>query len=207
MRIGIIGAGNIGGAVGQLLAEAGHEVLLSSRHPEQLGERARDVGGQCGPIIQAATWGDVILLAIPFFATLDLDMAVKDAVIGKVVLDANNPFEERDTFAYTEMQEMGTGSGSWTSKRLYGAHVVKCFNTVQFQALLDEANREGDRLGIPLASDFPEALEVAAGLVTDCGFDPVIVGKLAEAKRFDPGTPVWNSGMSGPEVRAALGVS
>ena len=57
MRIGIIGAGNIGGTVGRLLADAGHEVLISSRHPEQLGERARDIGGQCGPIIQAATWG------------------------------------------------------------------------------------------------------------------------------------------------------
>ena len=206
MRIGIIGAGMMGGALGRLLADAGHEVLLSSRHPEQLGERARDIGGQCGPIIQAATWGDVILLAIPFGSTEDLDMAVKDALMHKVVLDASNPIADRDGYAYDEVQEAGTGSGSWTQRRLYGVHVVKCFNTVHYEVLEKEAHREGDRIGIPVASDHDDAIETASQLVRDCGFEPVVVGKLAESKRFDPGTAVWNSSMSAHEVKAALGV-
>ncbi len=204
MRIGIIGAGNIGGTVGRLLADAGHEVLISSRHPEQLGERARNIGGQCGPIIQAATWGDALLLAIPFFATEDLDMAVKDALIGKVVLDAGNPFEERDGHAFREVQEMGAGSLTWTQKRLYGVHVVKAFNTLHVSTLESEAHREGERVGVPLASDHEDALELASALVRDCGFDPVVVGDNAASARFDPGTPVWNSGMTAAQLREAL---
>jgi len=206
MRIGIIGAGMIGGTVGRLLADAGHEVLLSSRHPEQLGERARNIGGQCGPIIQAATWGDVILLAIPFGATEDLDMAVKDALMHKVVLDAGNPFAERDGHAAAEVEEAGTGSGSWTQRRLYGVHVVKAFNTVNYKVLESEAHREGERVGVPLASDHDDALEMAAKLVTDCGFEPVVVGKMEECKRFDPGTPVWNSAMTAAEIKEELGL-
>lgn len=207
MKIGIIGAGNMGGAIGTLLADAGHEVLLSSRHPEQLGERARNIGGQCGPIIQAATWGEVLLLALPFFATEDLDMAVKDSLIGKVVIDAGNPFAERDGRAAAEVAQAGTGSGTWTLARLYGAKVVKAFNTVHFETLASQAHREGDRLGVPIAGDDPEAVELVAGLVRDCGCDPVIVGDLASSARFDPDSPVWNSGMSGPELRAALGLA
>jgi predicted dinucleotide-binding enzyme len=206
MRIGIIGAGKMGGAIGTLLADAGHEVLLSSRHPEQLGERSRNIGGQCGPIIQAATWGEVLLLALPFFATEDLDMAVKDALIGKVVIDAGNPFPERDGHAAAEVAAAGTGSGTWTLARLYGAKVVKAFNTVNWQVLGAQAHRDGDRLGVPLAGDDAAALELVAQLVRDCGCDPVIVGDLASSARFDPGTAVWNSSMSGPELRRALGL-
>ena len=204
MRIGIIGAGMIGGTIGRLLADAGHEVLLSSRHPEQLGERARDIGGQCGPIIQAATWGDVILLAIPFGATEDLDMAVKDALMHKVVLDAGNPFAERDGHAAEEVKEAGTGSGSWTQKRLYGVHVVKAFNTVNYKVLQSEAHREGDKVAIPIASDHDDAIEVASQLVADCGFEPVVVGKMETSKLFDPGTDVWNSGITAEELREDL---
>jgi predicted dinucleotide-binding enzyme len=206
MRIGIIGAGQIGGAIGTLLADAGHEVLLSSRHPEQLGERARNIGGQCGPIIQAATWGEVILLAMPFGATEELDMAVKDAVIGKVVIDASNPYEERDGHAAREVAAAGTGSGAWTLARLYGAKVVKAFNTINPEVMTAQAHRDGDRLGVPLASNDAPAMELVAQLVRDCGMEPVIVGDILSCLRFDPGTPVWNSGLSGPELRAALGL-
>lgn len=206
MRIGIIGAGNMGGAIGTLLADAGHEVLLSSRHPEQLGERARNIGGQCGPIIQAATWGDIILLALPFSSTEDLDMAVKDAVIGKVVIDASNPFADRDGRAATEVAQAGTGSATWTLARLYGAKVVKAFNTVHFQTLTDQAHRDGDRIGVPIASNDEEAVQVAQTLVTDCGFDPVVVGGLEASAKFDPGTPVWNADLTAAELRDALGL-
>jgi hypothetical protein len=206
MRIGIIGAGNIGATVGRLIADAGHEVLLSSRHPEQLGERARNIGGQCGPMIQAATWADMLLLAIPFGATEDLDMAVKDAMMGKVVLDAGNPFEQRDGSAWRDVVKAGTGSGTWTQRKLYGVKVVKAFNTVASAMLASQAHREGDRVGIPLASDHAEALDVASQLVRELGFEPVVVGNMASSARFDPGTPVWNSGFTASELKSALGV-
>ena len=81
---------------------------------------------------------------------------------------------------------------------------MKGFNTVYFKVLLSEAHRDGDRVGIPLASDDRDAMDLVAGLVRDAGFDPVIVGALARGKDFEPGTPVYNTGISGRELREML---
>ena len=83
-----------------------------------------------------------------------------------------------------------------------GARWVKAFNTVYFKVLEREANREGDRVGIPLASDDQQALDVAAALVRDAGFEPVIVGPLARGKAFEPNTPPYNTGMSARDLEA-----
>jgi predicted dinucleotide-binding enzyme len=83
---------------------------------------------------------------------------------------------------------------------------VKAFNTVYFETLETEAHRDGDRVGIPLAGDDAEALALTAQLVRDAGFDPVLVGALDRGKEFEPDTRVYNTGMSGPQVREALGV-
>ena len=82
---------------------------------------------------------------------------------------------------------------------------VKAFNTVYYKTLDSEAHRNGDRVGIPLASDDPNALETAAGLVRDAGFDPVIVGPLARGKEFEPDTKPYNTGMSGEQIRTFFG--
>jgi len=86
-----------------------------------------------------------------------------------------------------------------------GSRWVKAFNTVYFKTLESEAHRKGDRVGIPLAGDDPDALEIAARLVRDAGFDPVVVGSLARGKEFEPDTPSYNSGMSGQQLRALFG--
>ena len=78
---------------------------------------------------------------------------------------------------------------------------MKAFNTVYFKVLADEAHRAGDQVGIPLAGDDRSALEIAASLVRDAGFDPVIVGPLARGREFEPGTRPYNSGMNGRELR------
>ena len=85
-----------------------------------------------------------------------------------------------------------------------GTRWVKALNTVYFKVLASEAHREGDRVGIPLAGDDREALETASRLVRDAGFDPVIVGALVRGKEFEPGTPSYNTGMSGPDLRKIL---
>ena len=90
---------------------------------------------------------------------------------------------------------------------LPGARLVRAFNSVYFKTLQTEAHRAGDRVGIPLASDDAAALNLAAGLVRDAGFEPVVVGPLARARSFDPGTPVYNTGMSGADLARALGVA
>ena len=87
------------------------------------------------------------------------------------------------------------------------ARWVKAFNSVYYKTLESEAHRSGDQVGIPLASDDRAAIDVAAQLVRDAGFDPVIAGPLARGKEFEPDTPVYNTGMTGPEVRKALSLS
>src|SRR5439155_10779635 len=95
-------------------------------------------------------------------------------------------------------------SAGWAAAMFPSAKWVKAFNAVSFKVLGQEAHRPGDRLGIPLASDRREALEIAAQLVRDAGFDPVIAGALSLGKKFEPGSPTYNSGLSGAELRKTL---
>jgi len=121
------------------------------------------------------------------------------------VLDTGNAYEKRDGEAAREATRHPQGSAGWAAAMFPGARWVKAFNTVNFKVLEREARRDGDRVGIPLAGDDPEALETAARLVRDAGFDPVIVGALARGKEFEPDTRPYNTGMSGRELRTLLG--
>jgi 8-hydroxy-5-deazaflavin:NADPH oxidoreductase len=208
MKIGIIGSGHIGGTLGPLFARAGHQVFYASRHPEQLAALVKrtGAGAQAGSIEDAARFGDAALLAVPYGVMPDLGPLLAPLLRGKLVLDAGNPYPERDGQLATDVLASGQGSGVGTARYLPGARLVRGFNTVWSRTLEKEANRAGDRVGIPLASDDAAALEEAARLVRDAGFDAVPVGPLASAARFDVGTDVYNTGMSGPEVRRALGL-
>lgn len=123
------------------------------------------------------------------------------------MIDSANPFPERDGAFASDTVAAGEGAGLPVVRLLPGARLVRAFNSVYFKLLETEAHRAGDRVGIPLAGDDEDALAVAARLVRDAGFDPVIVGPLARAREFDPGTPVYNTGMSGPNLARALGVA
>jgi predicted dinucleotide-binding enzyme len=208
MRIGIIGSGMIGATLGELWVKAGHEVLLSSRHPEALEPLVARLGmrAQAGSPEEAAAFGEVVLLAVPFGATAGLGAALAATLRGKVVLDAGNPFGKRDGAAADEVASEGRGSGCWTAKHLPGARVVKAFNTVYFKTLATAQEREGEPVGVPLAGDDEAALAIAEALVRDAGCAPLRVGALARAKDFDPGTPVWNSGLGAAELARRLGV-
>ena len=96
------------------------------------------------------------------------------------------------------------GSAGWAAAMFPGSRWVKAFNSVYFKTLASEAHRAGDRVGIPLAGDDLHAVETAARLVQDAGFDPVMVGPLARGKEFEPGAPSYNTGMSGRELRKML---
>ena len=206
MKIGIIGAGMIGSTVGKLWVDAGHEVRFASRHPEELQPLVAELGERAtaGTPTEAAAFGEVVMLTVPLAAVPGLarDLSLKD----KIVLDTGNAYERRDGNAAREASAHPGGSAAWAAEMFPGARWVKAFNTVYFKTLESEAHRDGDRVGIPLASDDPAALEVAAQLVRDAGFDPVIVGPLARGKEFEPNTKPYNTGMSGPQVRKALGV-
>lgn len=204
MRIGIVGAGMIGSTLAKLWVDAGHDVRIASRHPEELQTAVERLGARAsaGAPQDAATFGEVVLLTVPLKAVPDLVHDLAPALIGKVVLDTGNAYERRDGPAAHQASADPRGSAGWSAAMFPGTRWVKAFNTVYFKTLESEAHRKGERVGIPLASDDPEALEVAAGLVRDAGFDPVVVGSLARGKEFEPDTPAYNTGMSGQQLRA-----
>lgn len=208
MKIGIIGAGMIGATVAKLWADAGHEVLLASRHPDELKPLVQKLGprASAGTPEDAARFGEVVMVTVPLVAVPALARDLAASLAGKIVLDTGNAYERRDGDAAREASRHPQGSAGWAAAMFPGARWVKAFNSVYFKTLETEAHRKGDGVGIPLASDDRAALDVAAQLVRDAGFDPVIAGPLARGKEFAPGTTPYNTGMSGPEVRRALGV-
>ena len=210
MKIGILGAGSIGGTVGTLWAQAGHEVRFGTRHPgevkglvERLGARA-----SAGTPEDAARFGDAVLLAVPVAAVPALGRAIANLVAGKVVLDASNAYRNRDGALADAAMDHPQGSSGWVASHLPGAYVVKAFNTVYFKVLASDAHRKGDEgPGIPLAGDDPRSLATAERLVRDAGFWPVVIGTLGKGKQFEPDTPVYGSGMRASDVARALGVA
>ncbi|RYG68115.1 NADP oxidoreductase [bacterium] len=206
MKIGIIGAGRIGGLIGTLWAKAGHEVLFSSRHPESLAGLVQAAGGTAslGTPDEAIAFGEVLLLSTPFGYLPEFGRTKRDAIGQKIVIETGNPNIARDGAIAQEVIKSGQGTGLYLRKWLPGVRVVRAFNTVWDPILAREAHRAEPRVGIPLASDDEEALRIASQLVIDAGFDPVIVGALDLARRFDMGTPVYDTGMSGFEVRKSL---
>jgi predicted dinucleotide-binding enzyme len=145
------------------------------------------------------------MLTVPLASVPDLARDLASLLSTKVVLDTGNAYEKRDGEAARQAVQHPQGSAAWAAAMFPGARWVKAFNTVYFKVLASEANRTGDRIGIPLAGDDPEAVKTAARLVLDAGFDPVIVGKLARGKEFEPDTRPYNSGMTGPELQNILG--
>ena len=208
MKIGIIGAGMIGSTLARLWADARHDVILASRHPEALQPLVQRIGARAsaGTPIEAAAFGNVVMLTVPLKAIPDLAHDLRQELDGKVVLDTGNAYERRDAAAAREASEHPQGSAGWAAAMFPGARWVKAFNTVNFKTLAAEAHRDGDRVGIPLASDDEAALDMAAELVRDAGFDPVIVGPLARGKEFEPDTPMYNTGKSGRELRLFFSV-
>lgn len=203
LDIGIIGAGAMGGPLGRLWAEAGHRILYSSRHPEELMEVVRGAAprASAGYPDAAAYFGDVVVLAVPPSAIPQIGQDYGHLMEGKVVIDLTNPRVDRDGEITNEWLEMGTGLAM--AQYLPDARLVKAFNTLS-SGMLREAHRPGELIGVPIAGDDEEAVAIVAALVRDAGFDPVIVGPLARAKEFDRGTPTWVSGMTATEIREAL---
>lgn len=206
LKIGIIGAGRIGGTLASLWAEAGHEVLVSSRHPEQLQELARSLGpkARAGTPREAAVFGEVVLVSVPYGALPQIGRDLAKELAGKIVLDTGNPYPERDGDMAIEARRKGTGVAS--AEFLPGVRLVRAFNAIGFRSLRSEAHRAGKPVAIPLAADDAQALRMAARLVRDAGFEPVVVGPLARARLFDVGTPVYTQLLTADELKARLGL-
>ena len=206
LKIGIIGTGQMGGGLATLWVGAGHEVLMSSRHPQELEALARSLGPRAhvGTPREAAQFGEVVLIAVPYGALPQIGRELKSELAGKIVLDTGNPYPERDGPMAAEARRKGTGVAS--AEYLPGVRLVRAFNEINSGDLRREAHRKGAPIAIPLAGDDPQALQVAEQLVRDAGFAPVVVGPLATARKFDVGTPVYTRLMTEPQLRQALGL-
>ena len=186
--------------------KAGHEVLFSSRHPEELQELADGLGprARAGMPRKAAGYGEVVLVSVPYHAVPQIGRDFVNELAGKVVMETGNPYPSRDGEMAVKARVRGTGISS--AEFLPGVRLVRAFNTIPYYDLRSEAHRSGDRVAIPLASDDPEALEIASQLVKDAGFEPVVVGPLSRAKDFDFGTPVYARSLTVIELRRELGL-
>jgi len=207
LRIGVIGSGRIGGTIGGLWVKAGHPVLFSSRHPEELKDLVAGLGAlaQAGPVDQAITFGEVVFIAVPYGALPQIGRDYGAALKDKIVLDACNAVTTRDGEISDEVEHEGIGVIS--QKYLPGTRLVRSFNTLSYMIFARDANRPDPRLAVPIAGDDPEAVRVAAALVRDAGFDPVVVGKLADARRFQRGGPGYGQAVSAAELRQKLALA
>jgi predicted dinucleotide-binding enzyme len=204
MRIGIIGSGRQGGAIGWQWARAGHEILFSSRNPDNLKDLVAKAGpkARAGTPAEAATFGDVVLIAVPYGALPQVGRDYAPLMKGKIVIDVGNPREDRDGPMAKEALAKGTGVAS--AEYLPGVRLVRALNALSFVQVEREAHRPGEKLGVPIAGDDKEAVDVVAQLVRDAGFDPVIVGSLSRAREFDAGTPVYVKGLTAAQIRTIL---
>jgi 8-hydroxy-5-deazaflavin:NADPH oxidoreductase len=205
--IGVIGSGHIGGTVGGLWVKAGHPVLFSSRHPDELKDMVEKLGplAKAGTVAEAIAFGDALLIAVPYGALPKIGEGNRDALKGKVVLDACNAVASRDGDIAAEVERNGIGITS--QKYLPGTHVVRAFNTLSYMILAREAHRADPRLAIPIAGDDAAAVRTAEALVRDAGFDPVVVGKLADASRFQRGGPGYGQNVSAAELKRTLSLA
>ena len=204
LRIGIIGSGRIGGAVGLRWAAAGHQILFSSRNPDELASLVAEAGpgARSGFPQEAAEFGEVVFIAVPYAALPQVGRDYAAAMAGKIVIDCSNPYVQRDGPMAAEALEKGTGIAS--AEFVPGVRLTRAFNAIGFTSVAQKHHRAGELVAIPVAGDDAEAVAVTSQLVRDAGFDPVVVGGLDQARRFDQGSAVYVKDLTARELRAAL---
>jgi 8-hydroxy-5-deazaflavin:NADPH oxidoreductase len=206
MRIGIIGAGRIGHGLAVRFATVGHQVMVSnSRGPHTLtGVVASIQGLVCaGTVAEAAGFGEVVAVAIPLRAVGALP---PEPLAGKVVVDATNYYPEVDG-RIPELDADQTTSSELLAALLPNARVVKAFNTISWVRLLDDSHPElpaEQRLAILVASDDPDARRTVIDLIDQIGFTGVEAGTLAESRRQQPGSAVYDATLTAWQARALL---
>ena len=202
MRIGIIGAGHIGGTLAARFVAAGHEVAVSnSRGPETLAGLVE--GAQPMTVGDAERFGEVVVVSIPLGRYREVPT---DAVEGKVVIDTNNYYPQRDG-DIPELDDDSTTSSELLQTHLPGARVVKAFNAIVWTKLRDDGRPAGDpdRLGIPISGDDEQAKRTVAQLIDEIGFDAVDAGTLAEGgRKHQVGARAYTQGLPTAELRARV---
>jgi predicted dinucleotide-binding enzyme len=190
LKIGIIGSGKVGSALGAVWVKAGHEVMFSSRHLEHDQALA-------GTPHEAAAFGEVLIISVPYRALPDIGKDLADLIKGKVVIDTCNPYLQRDGEIAESAREKGAGLA--TAELLPGARIVRAFNAIG-AAKMGSAYRKPGRVGMPIAGDDSQAVEVASSLIREIGYVPVLIGGLEMGRYLMPGTALAGE-RSAEEIR------
>lgn len=206
MKIGIIGAGNIGGTLARRFRAAGHEVTVAnSRGPDTLRGLAAETGAKAETVEQAARGKDVVVVTIPERNIRDLPDDLFAGVPENVVIVDTGNYYPRERDGRIEPIENGLTESGWVAQQL-GRPVVKAFNNIYAQHLLENGKPAGTpgRIALPVAGDDPKAKAVIMQLIDDIGFDAVDAGTLADSWRQQPGSPVYAKDFDAAGVRQAL---
>lgn len=205
MHIAVIGSGNIGGTLGRHWAKAGHEVMFSSRHPEELQSMAATVGAKVGTVKETVVFGEVILLAIPFGKVAEVAQQI-GRLNDKILIDATNPYPQRDgdvaRHVITDDSQTATG---YVASQFPGTHTIKAFNSIYFKVLEEQAFRSGDeRIAVQVCGNDLQAKQTVKQLIEAIGFAPQDLGDLSQGKLFEPGAPLYNKNLKIREAEILL---
>ncbi|WP_321938460.1 MULTISPECIES: NADPH-dependent F420 reductase [unclassified Paraburkholderia] len=202
LAVGILGAGEIGSTLGKLLVQAGHEVMLSSRHPEARTEEAAALGCRIGTLEEATAFGEIVIVALPLSALGEIPV---ETLAGKVVIDTMNYYPARDG-AIAAFDEYRAATSEHVAQHLNGARVVKAFNAILAYDLPREERPpvEGGRRALPVAGDDGQAKALVAALHAQLDFDALDTGALADSWRFERAKPAYCIPLNRTQLRAAL---
>lgn len=207
MKIGIIGAGNIGGNLTRRFTALGHEVsVANSRGPQTLTELAEETGATPVPVEEAARGAEIVVVTVPLKAVPNLPAGVLDgAAPDAAVIDTGNYYPQQRDGRIAEIEDEGITESRWTERRI-GHPVVKAFNGTYAQDILDRPRPAGDpeRIALPVAGDDAAAKAKVRALIEELGFDTVDSGGIDDSWRQQPGTPVYGLREDVEGVRKAL---
>jgi predicted dinucleotide-binding enzyme len=206
MKIGIIGAGQIGGTLTRRFSALGHEVFVAnSRGPDSLAALAKEARAKAVAVREAAKAGDVVVVTIPEAKVRDLPPDLFEGVRNDVVVIDTGNYYPRERDGRIDEIEAGMTESRWVATRL-GRPVIKAFNNIYARHLLEKGHPAGSpgRIALPVAGDDKKAKGIVLRLVDELGFDPVDAGGLDESWRQQPGTPVYTTDLDAAGVKRAL---
>lgn len=194
MKIGIIGAGNIGGNLTRRLAALGHDVsVANSRGPQTLTALAEETGATPVSVAEAARGAEIVVVTVPFKNVPDLPAGLLDeAAEGFVLIDTNNYYPQQRDGRIAAVEDEGLTESRWIERQL-GHRVIKAFNGTYAQDILDRHRPAGapDRMALPVAGDDEAAKKAVRALIDELGFDTVDAGGIDDSWRQQPDTPVY----------------
>ncbi|WP_308992329.1 NAD(P)-binding domain-containing protein [Mariniflexile litorale] len=207
MKIGIIGSGNIGGNLGKHWSKAGHQVLFSSRHPNELNSLVKEAGENAQAVSVAQAFeanADVYLLAMPFKAIDEIAELYAGEYGNKIIIDATNPYPERDGEMAEKVREANYNASEYTAMKFGTAKTVKAFNSIHAEHLRDRAFRNVNKLTVPFAAQDQESRAVGKQLIEDIGFDALYIGDLSDTNIMDPDQAIYGKSLEKKELETLV---